>query len=151
MSSLSQIAVDKAYTSGLVIKSATSSEAIHAPFSLKPSEYPREAYDKIIRIQPIFNTLVDAVARDDKFIQDMMSRYTYSSCKARLIGKYLHLGYIHDEPLRHLPKSDARGYISSTPSLSYITLTISESDWVSIDPTTCYILKPHISFPNKLN
>ena len=80
MSSLSQIAVDKAYASGLVIKSATNPvESVHAPFSLKPTEYPKEAYARILRIQPIFNQLVDLVARDDQFINDMMARYVISA------------------------------------------------------------------------
>ncbi len=73
---LIKVAVDYAFASGLVIRSADNpAEAVHAPFSLHPSPFPRQAYEKIVRIQSSFNRLVHAVSQDDAFIEGMMQRF----------------------------------------------------------------------------
>ena len=45
--------------------------------NLVPSPFPEKEYLKVKALQPIFNTLVDNMARDRAFIDDVMKEYCY--------------------------------------------------------------------------
>lgn len=74
-------AVDWALSNGLVIRPpptqtspAPSGSAVHAPFSLYPSLFPSSAFTLAVQLQPLFNKLVDRLARDHAFISDIMDK-----------------------------------------------------------------------------
>ena len=50
---------------------------VHAPIALFPSPYPKSCFELAKALQPLFNHLVDAVARDDEFLMEIMSKYAY--------------------------------------------------------------------------
>ncbi len=41
----------------------------HAPIGLLPAQYPKETFEKVSRIQPALNELVDRISRDRDFLQ----------------------------------------------------------------------------------
>ena len=43
----------------------------HLPFTLMPNALPRGEYERAKRWAPLFNTLVDAIARDPQWLQDV--------------------------------------------------------------------------------
>ncbi|KAJ3143760.1 hypothetical protein HK101_003119 [Irineochytrium annulatum] len=47
---------------------------IHAPFALYPTHYPRKCFDLAVELQPLFNALVDAIAGDHAFLEEVMDR-----------------------------------------------------------------------------
>ncbi|KAI9017774.1 glutathione synthase [Gaertneriomyces semiglobifer] len=71
-------AVDWAIAHGLVVRppaTTTNADAplvTHAPIALFPSPFPRNSYELAIQYQPLFNKLVDAVARDENFLKEVM-------------------------------------------------------------------------------
>jgi glutathione synthase len=71
---LQDIATDWATQNGLIIRSVTDGNptAIHAPFALFPSPFPKSGYQFANEIQPLFNSLVDRVARDHEFLVSVM-------------------------------------------------------------------------------
>jgi glutathione synthase len=44
----------------------------HAPLSLLPNSFPRESFEYMKNIQPIFSTLIDKVSRDKDFIMSTL-------------------------------------------------------------------------------
>ncbi|KAI8914099.1 glutathione synthase [Entophlyctis helioformis] len=68
-------AVDWATAHGLVMRArgADYPLAVHAPLALFPSPYPRDCYEQALHLQPLFNRLVDKIARDDAFLASVMS------------------------------------------------------------------------------
>jgi glutathione synthase len=74
LNQLSSIAIDWATLNGLVIRSMTNDipTAVHAPFSLFPCPFPLKPFERAIKLQPLFNLLVDKVARDDEFLCSIM-------------------------------------------------------------------------------
>ncbi len=52
---------------------------VHAPFSLLPSPFPRQAFSQAIELAPLFNLLVDRVSQDAEFLQQTLARYLMSN------------------------------------------------------------------------
>lgn len=48
--------------------------AMHAPFALFPSPFPKLAYTKALQLQPHFNQLVHAVSEDHAFLDQLFSQ-----------------------------------------------------------------------------
>lgn len=73
-------AVDWALAHGFVVRPPPSQQTpsaplvTHAPFALFPSPFPRQCFEQALRLQPIFNVLVDNVAKDDEFLRETMDR-----------------------------------------------------------------------------
>lgn len=47
---------------------------VHAPLSLLPSSFLRKHFKQAVELAPLFNELVDKVSKDDKFLQESLSR-----------------------------------------------------------------------------
>ena len=45
----------------------------HAPFALEPFPFPKREYDRLVALQPHFNALVDAVARDAAWLDGTLA------------------------------------------------------------------------------
>jgi hypothetical protein len=67
---LVELSIQRAMAEGLAIK--LNDHFQHAPFTLHPSPFPQSAYEYAIKIQPLFNLLVDRVARNHNFIAKVM-------------------------------------------------------------------------------
>jgi glutathione synthase len=78
---LRDLAVDWCITNGLVVRApaqqkdtlASSKHVTHAPISLYPSRIPKDCYERAVKIQPLFNQLVDIVANDEGFVHEVMA------------------------------------------------------------------------------
>ena len=46
----------------------------HAPLALVPNSFPKESFNYIKKIQPIFNILVDSISRDKDFLTSTLSQ-----------------------------------------------------------------------------
>lgn len=71
--------VDWAASHGLVMRYKNTGEnnipsclAVHAPFALFPSPFPKSCYDHAIQLQPLFNKLVHVVANDTDFVANVI-------------------------------------------------------------------------------
>jgi glutathione synthase len=67
---LQELSIDWAYSNGLVIKAGDGS--VHAPVALFPTPISKSCFQDALRLQPIYNILVDRVARDKAFLQKVM-------------------------------------------------------------------------------
>ncbi|KAI5081753.1 hypothetical protein GOP47_0001496 [Adiantum capillus-veneris] len=47
---------------------------VHAPLSLLPSSFYTRHFKQAVELGPLFNKLVDDISRDDKFLQESLSR-----------------------------------------------------------------------------
>jgi glutathione synthase len=56
---------------------------VHAPFSLLPSPFPRQAFSQAIELAPLFNLLADRVSQDAEFLQQTLARYLMSTLKKK--------------------------------------------------------------------
>ncbi|KAJ3049283.1 hypothetical protein HK097_009708 [Rhizophlyctis rosea] len=74
-------AIDWALAHGLIVRAppalvsqdaANVPVVTHAPFALFPSPFPRRCYAQATELQPLYNTLVDTLAKDDVFIRQVM-------------------------------------------------------------------------------
>lgn len=75
-------ALDWAFGHGLVIYPSGHSDSsrgkvTHLPFSLLPSPYPQSAFEHALRLQPLFNQLMDKVARDEAFMEECLKEYAF--------------------------------------------------------------------------
>lgn len=60
---------------GMRPKDAFSSASISfAPFLLLPSPFPKEEFEKSLRLQPILNELVHKIAHDYEFLRSTLSK-----------------------------------------------------------------------------
>ena len=46
----------------------------HAPLALVPNSFPKESFNYIKKIQPMFNILVDSISRDKDFLTSTLSQ-----------------------------------------------------------------------------
>lgn len=73
VSALAVQATDYALSHGLIYRPAgsppPSTHAHHAPVSLLPSPFPREAFESAVRLQPLLNELYARVALEDAFLE----------------------------------------------------------------------------------
>ncbi|KAI8910120.1 glutathione synthase, partial [Gorgonomyces haynaldii] len=71
----------------------------HAPFTMYPTPFPQQEYQKAVRLQPLFNHLIDKIARDpvfltrickqmesDAFIQKLLSLYSPKALQTVRMG-----------------------------------------------------------------
>ncbi len=56
---------------------------VHAPFSLLPSPFPRQAFSQAIELAPLFNLLADRVSQDAEFLQQTLARYIMSTLQKK--------------------------------------------------------------------
>ncbi|KAI8817461.1 glutathione synthase [Fimicolochytrium jonesii] len=93
-------AVDWALAHGLVIRAPPTSTTptsnipltTHAPFALFPSPFPRKAFEFAVKIQPLFNQLVESVARDRGFLEETMESLSkVDDFTGRLYAIYKHV------------------------------------------------------------
>ncbi|KAL2918766.1 Glutathione synthetase [Polyrhizophydium stewartii] len=113
--------------------------AVHAPLALFPSPYPRECYDLALQLQPHFNNLVDRIARDSAFLDQVMARLEgvdeftwrlfgiYRRVRANPSAQPVWMGFHRSDYMLHKPTSDSPGVLqqveintisSAFPSLS---------------------------------
>uniref|UniRef100_A0A7S2FM90 Glutathione synthetase n=2 Tax=Octactis speculum TaxID=3111310 RepID=A0A7S2FM90_9STRA len=59
-----------AHMNGLQMVSQTDEAFIHAPFSLLPNKISRQEFEKVKRLAPVFNTLIDRIACDRTWLLD---------------------------------------------------------------------------------
>jgi glutathione synthase len=75
-SRLKEISIDKAANLGALIKEKD--YFMHVPFALYPSPFSKQAYDFVVELQPLFNHLVDQIARDYDFLEQIMKQLSES-------------------------------------------------------------------------
>lgn len=51
---------------------------VHAPFALLPMPFPESHWQQACELTPIFSELVDRVSLDGKFLQEALSRFSFS-------------------------------------------------------------------------
>jgi hypothetical protein len=66
-------AIDHALSLGLCLQKSVS-EAVHAPFSLKPTSFPKHCFWQAVEVQKAFQWLVHQVASDSLFVSQVMER-----------------------------------------------------------------------------
>lgn len=73
-SALLALAADYALAHGLVLRPVTPSgqSAIHAPYALFPSPFPRELFYEARDLQPLYNALYAHVTVDAAFLSDVV-------------------------------------------------------------------------------
>ncbi|CAK9191339.1 unnamed protein product [Sphagnum troendelagicum] len=65
---------------------------VHAPLSLLPSPFPRQAFSQAIELAPLFNRLVDRVSQDADFLRQALARTRKAdSFTARLLDIHLQI------------------------------------------------------------
>jgi hypothetical protein len=65
---------------------------VHAPFSLLPSPFPRQAFSQAIELAPLFNRLIDRVSQDPDFLRQALARTRKAdSFTARLLDIHLQI------------------------------------------------------------
>ncbi|KAJ3159451.1 hypothetical protein HDU86_001769 [Geranomyces michiganensis] len=98
-------AVDWALAHGLVVRAPAPPGAdssipavTHAPVALFPSPFPRRCYEQALALQPLFNQLVDNIARDHAFLTEVMdSLAKVDEFTGRLYDIYKH---VHEEGVK---------------------------------------------------
>ncbi|BGP33825.1 Glutathione synthetase [Rhodotorula toruloides] len=67
-------AADWALAHGLVLRplDASTASAIHAPYSLFPSPFPRHLFEEAKRLQPLYNDLYARITADDAFLEQVV-------------------------------------------------------------------------------
>ncbi|TPX50159.1 glutathione synthase [Synchytrium endobioticum] len=120
-------AVDWALSHGLIVRAPSPSDnepgsgngheqpmlVTHAPFTLFPTPFPASVYETAMTLQPIFNQLVDACARDHDFISECMRSLSkvdhfveklfaiYDTVHSRCISQKITLGLHRSDYMLH--------------------------------------------------
>ncbi|KAI8809864.1 glutathione synthase [Cladochytrium replicatum] len=137
-----ETAVDWALSHGLVIRppDGTLYSVVHAPFALFPTAYPRECYDHAFHLMPLFNKMVDNVARDGLFLSEIMDSLSkvddfvakiydvYKKVEAEGVLQKINLGLHRSDYLLHTPL-DGPG---SKPVLQQVELNTIASSFSSL-------------------
>ena len=72
-----------AHLAGVLVRSSPSNchkSAVNVPVTLRPSKFPREQFELAMAIQPDLNYLLDAVSRDEQFLQESLERFGACVC-----------------------------------------------------------------------
>lgn len=77
--------IDFAYVNGLIAGSKGHKSVTHIPLSLYPFSFPKESFEKVLELSPLFNTLVHRVASDPVWIINTLS----NTAKADIFTKRL--------------------------------------------------------------
>ncbi|TPX63011.1 glutathione synthase [Powellomyces hirtus] len=147
-------AVDWALAHGLVVRAPTSSGAspaesavpavTHAPVALFPSPFPRKLFEQALVLQPLFNELVDNVARDHEFLTEVMDSLAkvddftgrlydiYKRVHEEGISQSISLGLHRSDYLLHVP-ADAP---NTEPVLQQVELNTIASSFSSLSHLT---------------
>ncbi|KAJ3318674.1 Glutathione synthetase [Blyttiomyces sp. JEL0837] len=81
MDEIKNAAIDWCLINGLVVRAApptsqttppTFQGVTHAPFALYPSLIPKHCYQQALKLQPLFNSLVETLSQDHAFITEVM-------------------------------------------------------------------------------
>ncbi|KAH9244405.1 glutathione synthetase [Batrachochytrium salamandrivorans] len=144
---LTSHAVDWATSHGLIMRAHDVSGplTVHIPFSLFPSPYPRDCFDLASRLQPLYNALVDSIARDAQFIEEVMDSIAnvdnftyrlfkvYKEASGHPSSQKIWMGLHRSDYLLHQPSIDDTGLLqqvelntvsSAFPSLSSLTTSL---------------------------
>ena len=67
---------DFAVQSGLLIKASGKEEgrAVNVPVTLLPSKFPQELFELAYDIAPGINSLVDAISKDNEFLESTLKK-----------------------------------------------------------------------------
>ncbi len=49
-------------------------ELVHAPFALTPVPFPRDAFERAKDASIPFNSMIDAVSQDGKYLEDVLGK-----------------------------------------------------------------------------
>ncbi|KAJ3322635.1 hypothetical protein HDV06_002849 [Boothiomyces sp. JEL0866] len=110
---LLKLAIDWATANGLIVRSPGTEMAVHAPFALFPSPFPKQGYELAHKIQPLFNILVDRVAKDGEFLGSIMESLSesdefthriYDIYKTKLSKQSIWMGIHRSDYLVHFEK-----------------------------------------------
>ncbi|GJN92840.1 hypothetical protein Rhopal_005878-T1 [Rhodotorula paludigena] len=126
------LASDYALGNGLVLRPLPSSpgaapsltSAIHAPYSLYPSAFPRHLFEQARELQPAYNELYARVTADDRFLDRVVGGAVskvdefqgrlyeiYKQVQAEGIKQPLSLGLFRSDYLVHAPEgADTKDY-----------------------------------------
>ncbi|KND01668.1 glutathione synthetase [Spizellomyces punctatus DAOM BR117] len=115
-------AVDWALAHGFVVRPPPSSVGnqtipvvTHAPFALFPSPFPRRCYEQALKLQPLFNALVESVANDDLFLRETLESLSkvddfvgrlydiYKHVQQEGVAQPITLGLHRSDYLLHVP------------------------------------------------
>ncbi|KAK4048152.1 Glutathione synthetase [Microbotryomycetes sp. JL221] len=126
---LLELATDYALANGLVYRPVaepgsarpSTTSAIHAPYSLMPSPFPKSLYEQALELQPLYNALYAHVTVRDSFLEDVVGgtvakvdefqRKLYEiwiAVKSEGISQPLHLGLFRSDYLIDAPRSEAQ-------------------------------------------
>jgi glutathione synthase len=74
--SLLSLAVDYALSNSLIVRPPghppSTTQALHAPFSLYPTPFPRHLFSQALELQPLYNEVYAKVANDDAFLESVI-------------------------------------------------------------------------------
>ncbi|KAI9204173.1 glutathione synthase [Polychytrium aggregatum] len=138
-------AVDWSLVNGLVLRPALASVNVtHAPFALFPSPFPRAAYEQVVKLQPLFNSLVHAIAQDDKFIREIMEDLSkvddfveqvyeiYKAVSAEGSTQPVTLGLHRSDYLLHVPSGAPSDFVPVPQQVELNTIASSFSSLSSV-------------------
>ncbi|KAJ3299205.1 hypothetical protein HK104_009738 [Borealophlyctis nickersoniae] len=141
-------AVDWALSHGLVVRAPAASVVdpnaplvTHAPFALFPSPFPRRCYNQAVVLQPLFNTLVDVIAKDAEFLRSVMDSLSkvddfthqlyliYKKVVEEGVAQNINLGLHRSDYLLHVPLDAPT---DSEPVLQQVELNTIASSFSSL-------------------
>ncbi|GAA6030198.1 hypothetical protein JCM8097_008983 [Rhodosporidiobolus ruineniae] len=122
-------ASDYALATGLVVRpfpsdpsdpsSIKTTEAIHAPYALWPSPFPRDLFSSALDLQPLYNQLYAKVTADDAFLDEVVGKAVskvdefqgrlyeiWKTVKKEGLAQPLSLGLFRSDYLLHSPPSN---------------------------------------------
>ncbi|GAA5886687.1 hypothetical protein JCM6882_005857 [Rhodosporidiobolus microsporus] len=125
---LLDLASDYALSHGLVVRpfpsdpadpsSISHTSAIHAPYALYPSPFPRDLFDQARELQPLYNELYARVTGDDEFLEEVVGGAVakvdefqgrlyeiWKAVKKEGVRQPLSLGLFRSDYLLHSPPS----------------------------------------------
>jgi glutathione synthase len=74
---LVQQAIDWSTAHGLLLRTGTGADAVHVPFALFPSPFPRLAFQQVTgAMQLSLNRLVHRISLDHQFLESIFEKYS---------------------------------------------------------------------------
>ncbi|KAI8809865.1 glutathione synthase [Cladochytrium replicatum] len=136
------IAVDWAVAHGMLLRPPNGSthSAMHLPFALYPTPYPHKSYDLAFVLMPLFNKLVDNIARDPIFLQEVLEPLSkvdrfvgriydvYKKVESEGVLQKVNLGIHRSDYLLHTPLDGS----ASEPVLQQVELNTIASGMSSL-------------------
>ncbi|KAM0790180.1 hypothetical protein ACM66B_005498 [Microbotryomycetes sp. NB124-2] len=148
LDNLLELATDYAIANGIVYRPApapdgsaapSTTSAIHAPYSLVPSPFPKRLHDNALELQPLYNALYAHVTVADDFlttvvgetvakVDDFQKRLyeIYTQIKHEGIRQPLHLGLFRSDYLIDTPQhSSENGHQATIKQVEFNTISSS--------------------------